>query len=241
MPAPEAPPAEPVGNGRLTTSEHVYRQLRESITGGALPGGSILSQIALAEQFGVSRVPVREALRRLQAERLLTARPFQRYVVLAPSESQVYELLAIRAELEAFALRRLAAEPERLAATLDEARSLSETMSSGEPYDSWMAKDRAFHRLLNGPGSEVARIADEARMSIQQFLRVASIPLERRLEQLVEHRGILDRLQAGDLGGAEEALRLHISHTVRQIAALIAGADGAGADGAGADGADTGR
>jgi len=96
---------------KYTLADQVYEKIRAAIFGGEFKPGMELNQVEVAKHFGVSRVPVREALRRLQAERLLSANPYQRYVVALLSLEQLLELHDIRAELEAFGIRRTLAAP----------------------------------------------------------------------------------------------------------------------------------
>src|SRR5580693_111607 len=91
---------------RQTLADNVYVQLKNSIMRGRLRDGTELKQGELAAQLGVSRVPVREALRRLQAEHLVVAEPFQCFVVTSLTPDQVRELLELREELEVFALKK---------------------------------------------------------------------------------------------------------------------------------------
>src|SRR5579863_2051668 len=86
---------------RRTASEAVAESLRSAIRSGALADGSELNQVALAEHFGVSRVPVREAMRQLQAEGWITARPHHRAFVQALSPERILEIIELRALLEA--------------------------------------------------------------------------------------------------------------------------------------------
>ena len=91
---------------RQTLTDNVYEKIRQAIVNGELEPGSELSQVDFAQRFGVSRVPVREALRQLQAEQLLTASAFKRYVVTGLSPDEIIELTEVRECLEVFALGR---------------------------------------------------------------------------------------------------------------------------------------
>lgn len=206
---------------RFTTSDRVYAQLRRSITQGTIPGGTVLNQIDLARQFGVSRVPVREALRRLQAEHLLVARPFQRYVVHTPSSSQVLDLLDVREVLEQLALRRLMASPALRSETLAEAREIIARMAPGDGYGEWIASDRQLHRVLNGTGSEIARIVDEARERIQQFLLTTTISRRSQVLGVAEHHALLEGLEREDEDLVMEIHTRHMAGTRAAIERLV--------------------
>src|SRR5262245_31078305 len=80
--------------------------MRAAILSGGIEDGAELNQVWLAREFNVSRVPIREALRRLQAEHLVTATPYQHYIVRGIKPEAVREMIDIRAELEVFAIRR---------------------------------------------------------------------------------------------------------------------------------------
>jgi len=84
---------------RQTFADRIYEGIRAAIISGSIPEGAELNQVELAGRFGVSRVPVREALRRLQAERLVVANPYQCYIVVRISPGEVLEMIELREEL----------------------------------------------------------------------------------------------------------------------------------------------
>src|SRR5947209_16972901 len=93
----------PGENGQST--EDVYARVRAAILDGELAAGAVMSQVALAEELGISRTPLREALRMLQSERLVEAEPNRRVRVAAMSPADLEELCIVRVTLEAEALR----------------------------------------------------------------------------------------------------------------------------------------
>src|SRR5215470_9704358 len=92
-----------VSEGRIVISQ-VYKHLRQQILDGALPPGTILSQVQLAQQLGVSRTPLREALRLLQEERLVLAEHNHRVRVADINLEELESLYASRIMLEPLAL-----------------------------------------------------------------------------------------------------------------------------------------
>src|ERR1700722_10486 len=90
-------------NGQNT--EDVYERVRTAILDGDLAPGAVMSQVALAEELGISRTPLREALRMLQSERLVEAEPNRRVRVAPMSPADLEELYVVRITLEAEALR----------------------------------------------------------------------------------------------------------------------------------------
>ena len=183
---------------------------------GRLRDGTELKQGELAAQLGVSRVPVREALRRLQAEHLVVAEPFQCFVVTSLSSDQVMELLELREELEVFALKKTLASDvmiERIQAANTAAESL--TLSSED--ESWLAADREFHRELNGPTTAVAAIVEDVRERVHRYFLSAPALLQRRREVLKEHATLMAALEAGDGDALERAIRYHVRATRQHL------------------------
>src|SRR5205085_6911224 len=138
----ELVPASPIDLPSIP--DIIYQQLRRDIGRGVYRPGPIRIR-PLAERFGVSATPVREALRRLEAEGLVTLRKNQ-IVVNALSETELREIFAIRAELEAFALRSGAEEIRKDSKVLAELESLVAAMDRHEhnPED-WRAANESFH------------------------------------------------------------------------------------------------
>src|SRR5579885_1654687 len=86
-------------------SDDVYARVREAILDGELAPGTVMSQVALAEDLGISRTPLREALRMLQSEGLIDAQPNRRVRVAPMTPQDLEDLWIIRVTLEAEALR----------------------------------------------------------------------------------------------------------------------------------------
>src|SRR3954466_7399664 len=91
---------------RRDNVEQVYRRVREAILGGEIAPGSAMSQVALADELGVSRTPLREALRLLQSEGLVDAQANRRVTVKPISAGDLEELVVMRVVLETEAVRR---------------------------------------------------------------------------------------------------------------------------------------
>lgn len=210
---------------RQTLGDHVYEQLRDAIMRGEIAGGTEMNQVELAEKLGVSRVPVREALRRLQAERLVDANPFQRFVVTKLTEDQVLELFDLRAELEVFgALRARKSDSYReidLPAAREAGAKLDVAMSSSD----WLEADMAFHRLLSGRNAAVTTIIDEIRFRIYQYLHLDRPDRDRRIEVLAEHAGIIEALHGGSDDEVRAAITDHVCATRDRLALFGSSAD----------------
>lgn len=197
---------------RQTLADSVYIQLKTAISRGRLRDGTELKQVELADQLGVSRVPVREALRRLQAEHLVVAQPFQRYVVTSLTRDQVMELLDLREELEVFALKRTLASDSRQQRARD-AKVAAKALSVGHDEDAWLEADREFHRVLNGPTTAVAAIIEDVRERVHRYLFTSGGDPGRRKEVKDEHAAVVAALEAGDAPALEAAIRHHVQNT----------------------------
>jgi DNA-binding GntR family transcriptional regulator len=197
-------------------ADSVYAQLKMAIMRGRLRDGTELKQGELAAQLGVSRVPVREALRRLQAEHLVVAEPFQCFVVTSLTSDQVRELLELRQEMEVFALKKTLASPvmkQRVQAAKRAAKSL--TLSQED--ENWLAADREFHRELNGATTAVAAIIEDVRERVHRYYFSAPALVQRRREVLKEHSRVIEALEAGDEDAVERAIRSHLHATQQHL------------------------
>ena len=122
----------PQSAARVSLVDLVYERLRDEIVHGEVADGTPLNQVELAERYGVSRIPVREALRRLQSESLLVTTAAHPFVVRNITPDQVVELVEIRAALEDLGLARR--QPPS-GAELAELRRLNARLAEEEPGD----------------------------------------------------------------------------------------------------------
>jgi DNA-binding GntR family transcriptional regulator len=143
------------------TVEALYDVLRHRILIGDLRPGASLSQVKLADAFGIGRTPLREALRMLQREGLVDAAYNRRVRVAAVTTSELDEIYARRIVLEAMAIR--ASIPRFSASELEELALLRDEMESFMPdpsgrLEEWEAPHRAFHQLLvSRAGASIVR------------------------------------------------------------------------------------
>jgi DNA-binding GntR family transcriptional regulator len=218
---------------RQTLADSVYVQLKTAIMRGRLRDGTELKQGELAAQLGVSRVPVREALRRLQAEHLVVAEPFQCFVVTSLSADQVMELLDLREELEVFALKRTLAS-DGMKQRIQAAKAAAKSLNLSQEDEDWLAADREFHRELNGATTAVAAIIEDVRERVHRYYLWAPALLQRRREVMKEHSTVLAALEAGDEDALEHAIRHHVRATRQHLAHTIVNAGPTEIEGAGA-------
>jgi len=205
---------------RRTTSDHVADSLRAAILEGQFDDGEELNQVELARHFRVSRVPVREALRRLEAEGLISAEAHRRAVVVGFSRKRVHEIFELRALLEGYLLERAA--PAMDAERIAELRALCDTMDATDDQGRWLELNHTFHQLLLALSDSVTAVAlvDQLRGQVGRYVRRYGV-LSRTQEASEEHRQIVDALERGDVTRARKALEEHIAQTLRGIAGQL--------------------
>jgi DNA-binding GntR family transcriptional regulator len=203
----------------------VYRQLRRDLARGVYRPGPIRIR-PLAERFGVSATPVREALRRLEAEGLVTLRKNQ-IVVNAVSESELREVFAIRAELETFALRTGAEAIRKDAKLLADLDRLIDLMDEHEhDLEEWRTANEEFHmRIYHAAGMpRLSAMIDSLWIVVEPYLRlyVSTAGSFRAAQE--QHRAILASLRDGKAVKAAALLRTHLSDTEEIVGRGINGA-----------------
>jgi DNA-binding GntR family transcriptional regulator len=203
-------------NGRLqiqSVVDHVYTALRERILSGELPRATKLRQATLADELGVSRTPLREALRRLSAEGLVEFEPNRGATVSELDFGDMRHAWAARVALEPGAAR-LAAErrdPDGIAAMRDAiAAQRRAAADKGESF----AANRAFHLALAAASGNphLTRFAEMLwvpRIGVPIYQAQAAEPAGPSA-WANEHEHIVDAIDAGDTDAAERLTRLHI-------------------------------
>jgi DNA-binding GntR family transcriptional regulator len=202
----------PIRSSR-TLSETVLAQLRPLILEGHLPAGAPLRLQALADRFGVSVMPVREAIRQLEAEELVTFAPHRGARVARLSSEDIEELYVIRAGVEGLAARKAA---ERL--TTIDARDIQlrfdrlEAAGARSDLEAFLEADRAFHRRIYAASRRpqlVDRIADLVDKSRRAHM-LAYEPWRTHIAAGIdEHRRLLEAVLRQDTATAE---RLTVDH-----------------------------
>lgn len=222
-----------------TKADEVALILEDEIVSGALEPGIVLRQEQLSERFGVSRTPIREALRRLAALGLVTFVPNRGVRVQALSREELREAFMVRAELEGLATEIAASRitAEDLAA-LDEAERRFSTLTaelrrraldSGQQdpalFGEWMRANHAFHDVIYGVARVplIERVAKSARRTFMgQTVWTGRAELdELYAKNELQHRAIREALAAGSTAGARALAREHVLASGRLIEAVL--------------------
>jgi DNA-binding GntR family transcriptional regulator len=204
--------------GRKTLAEELRLHLADEIVRGVLAPGAPLDEMELARRFGVSRTPVREAIRQLDASGLVEARAHRGAVVARPGAERLAGMFEAMGELEALcaglaAERMTGGERSRLEAAHEDLRAL---IQSGDPQR-YHDMNEAFHGVIYA-GAQNAYLAEmtlATRERVQPFRRAQFRNLGRLAKSHVEHDRVVVAILRGDREGAAAAMRAHII-TVRE-------------------------
>jgi DNA-binding GntR family transcriptional regulator len=200
-----------------------YTLILEAIENGAYRPGDRLVESELAERFGVSRTPVREALQRLETQSML-ARDGRSLIVASLDHNQLAELYVVRAELEGLAARLAARH-----ATPEEARVLRGMVEEdrahlGDP-DAMARANKRFHRQIHlaSHNRYLVQQLDLVHRSMALLATTSLAAVGRNEAALAEHDAIVRAIEAGDGDAAQAALRAHISKAFETRLKLDAG------------------
>ena len=213
--------AEPLASlDRSTLRERALDALRFAVTSGQYRPGDHLGEVELAGRLGVSRGTVREALRHLQQEGLVTAGARGMLRVRSHSATEIRELFEVRAALEGLAVRLLIASPGRDSAVAALRKALTDLDGAPHDFIAHVDADMAFHLLL-------------CQLSGNSMLTTAWQQLAGRIRVTIMARGedqaslmsggyhapIVDAVEAGDVAQAVEVLQQHMDRAAERLAA----------------------
>lgn len=201
----------------------IFERLRGAIIDLTLTPGTVLQRASLAEQFGVSSTPVRDALMRLEEEGLVEIFPQHATIVSPIDLNQAHQAHFLRRSLEIEVVRTVAAlgDPtceQRLRLILGRQAALHKV---GD-LDGFAAEDETFHRAL----FEVARVPDlwplvRSRSGHLDRLRRLHLPSPGKATAILrDHEAIVDAIATGDEEGAEGSMRRHLGGTLAQVEEL---------------------
>lgn len=199
----------------MSIQQDVASRIRDKIVKGEFPSGASLSEVSIAEELGVSRTPVREALKQLQAEGLLVIRPKVGTFVATPRRVDVIELFQLKEILEGAAAGLLAQRGE-----VPELRQLRVNVQQSQAavrvgdVEAYAALVEQFHTLIVS-GANNGKLAHQYKLVMNQLayprLVQTSVSLPGRLERSdQEHQRALEVITAKDGATAERIMRDHV-------------------------------
>jgi GntR family transcriptional regulator of gluconate operon len=203
----------------------VHTRMRERIMAGQLRDGQRIIERDIAEELGVSRGPIREALKLLEAEGLVVTSPRRGTRVAAPTTEDAAEMFAIRAALEPVAATLLVSRGgDEAFPALDEAIGGIERAVRSDDWPQAIAADMQFHGLIfrHSGSRRLRRIWDEMDNALVQIFRLHR-PLYRSIDDVLpRHQAYLDVLRRGDVAEVAQHAADHVNEFRERLMAQIA-------------------
>lgn len=205
---------EPLQNiDRSTLRERVLRALRAAVTSGTYRPGDHLGEVDLASSLGVSRGTVREALRHLQQDGLVTAgiRGMLRVNSLSPSE--IRGLFRVRAALEGLAVTELIAAPDRTAAVAALRSAITTLVEAGDDFAAQVEADLGFHVLLCELSGNAMLVESWRHLEGRIRITIMNRAPDEAPAMMTpgRHTSIIDAVESGDLAAAIAVVEEHMS------------------------------
>jgi DNA-binding GntR family transcriptional regulator len=203
---------------RRTAQEQVVENLRHAILGGLLAPGTPLVLSELSERLGVSRTPIREAMRDLAAEGLVDFDSYRSAVVHTPTVEEAREIYELRLTLDPLAVHKAVAQIT--AEELDEAQAIHREMLETDDVGRWVELNRNFHGLLLDAARSprltrtLTELRNSAAMQVALSLKARSSEIKRSNH---DHEEILGAFRDHDAARAEELTARHLHRTLELI------------------------
>ncbi|MCQ8278562.1 GntR family transcriptional regulator [Acetobacteraceae bacterium KSS8] len=202
-----------------TLAERVHDLVRDRILSGGIAAGEPIRQDTLAAEFGISKIPLREALVRLEQGGLVRSQAHRGYVVAALSMTEAEEVFALRLQLEPAAIARGSriadAAAHRAARTM--LMSLDDSIHAGSEDQGRL--NRLFHMLLMQPGAGplTRSFLEQLHTLSERYTRLHLLQTGRESRACEEHREMLDLWIAGEADALEALTRKHILDTLADL------------------------
>jgi len=210
-----------------TLSDRVFEVVREQILQGRLPKGEPIRQDALATELGISKIPLREALARLEQEGLLINHPNRGYYVQAMSRAQVDEIYALRLSIEPHA----AAYASGVATDEDREHAKRAFTALDTAAHSSLAdvavRNREFHIALVEPGRRplTTQLVERLAVLAERYVIAHLEPAGRDARAHVEHEELFNAWLERDKRKVEKLLKEHIQGTLKDLRAQLKDVD----------------
>jgi DNA-binding GntR family transcriptional regulator len=198
----------------------IFNRIRDDILSGNYTPGEELKEATLGKQLGVSRTPVREALRQLDLEGLVEIAPNRGAKVIGISRKDVEDIYHMRARLEGLAVRKAAEQiKEEELAELEEVILLSEFHVKKPESKQMVRLDGRFHEIMyRASGSRMLEHVLTDFLHYVKMARSHSVKTEHRAQESVkEHKRILEAIRQRDGDLAEQLANEHIQHVIENL------------------------
>lgn len=206
-------------------SEIVYQAIHKAIIEGKFKPGEKLEPEKLAIDLEVSRMPIREAINRLQTEGLVDIIPHTAAVVATVDTDEIKDLMTVRSMLEGFAVRRATKRitEKGLEKLWKICKEMEIKTKDKKDRNSLIARNREFHQtILEACGNKTIKsICSNLYDSFERF-NMQLISSQKRANQILyEHRNLVETIEARKSAVAEKLMRSHINHTLHEIINLL--------------------
>lgn len=204
-----------------STTELIAASLRTAILHGELKSKQPLRQDEIAANFGVSKIPVREALYQLKAEGLVTFSPNRGAAVSELSPLEVDEVYTMRIALETIALRR--AIPHLTIANLTQAEEILAIIDQEQNMARWGELNWEFHATLYDPANlpRLLELVKILHLNVARYLVIYLAGLDYQARSQQEHREILEACRRGQIEAATATLEHHLQSAATQLIAFL--------------------
>ncbi|PLW77938.1 GntR family transcriptional regulator [Cohaesibacter celericrescens] len=195
-------------------ADTIAEQLEEMIFDGSFSNGERLDEVRLAEQFGVSRTPFREALQRLALSNLIELIPRRGAFVRQPGPIELIEMFEVMAEMEAVCGRLAALRISDQA--LDDLQASNQKCQAAverQDPDTYYIENEQFHKTIyqQSGNSFLASEVEMLHKRLKPFRRQQLRLRGRMAQSLAEHEAVLEALKKGDPEASANALRVHVA------------------------------
>jgi DNA-binding GntR family transcriptional regulator len=208
-------------SARTSLTEQITTELRRRILNGQLAEGTTLRQERLATELGVSRIPLREAIRHLEAEGLVVSELHKGTIVSSLSPGELEELFGIRMRLETWLFE--AAIPRMSQADFDQAEALIEEASKTGDVSNWGELNWRFHEALyRASGSRIVlKLLRSVHDNAARYVNLQLMVMQDVERELSDHHAMLAYARLRDVERGVDMLRRHIARVSRNLMASL--------------------
>ena len=210
----------------MSQAFRLKQAIEDAVIAGEFLPGDRLDEVSLAERFGVSRTPIREALLQLGSEGFIDIRPRRGAIVSVPSPTKLFEMFETMAEIESacgrLAARRLTPEND---AAMEAALRACEVAARAGDSEQYYADNRLFHEAIYRASCN-GFLADQALVlhkRLSAYRRIQLRARNRLLQSLQEHAGVLEAIRAGDEQLAATRLHDHVLAQGERFSDMVLG------------------
>ncbi|WP_244274548.1 GntR family transcriptional regulator [Pannonibacter phragmitetus] len=206
---------------QASSADVIYDALRDAIIRGEVGEGEALRQDTIAQMFRVSRIPVREAMQRLEAQGLVVSERHKGAVVASLSVEQITEIFQFRALIEPIVIEL--AVPLMSEETLAEAQRHCDAFAAETDPLRWGDLNRAFHRALYKDSDKpyFLSVIDKTNDLVERYVRLVLYFVQGMRHAIDEHQAILDACKARDAATAGQLTRKHIEIAGEKLVAYL--------------------